>query len=92
MMATNEEITGPINLGSPNEFTIKQLAEKVVELTNSSAEIVYKSLPQDDPRHRCPDIGKASDILDWEPSIQLTEGLTQTINYFSNLLEQHPDL
>jgi UDP-glucuronate decarboxylase len=86
MMATNKSVTGPINLGNPNEFTMLELASKVIELTNSSSKIVYKPLPQDDPRQRQPDISKAKEILDWQPKIELEEGLLKTINYFKEAI------
>jgi len=84
MMNFNEP--GPINLGNPGEFTILQLAEKVIALTNSKSEIVYKPLPQDDPTQRQPNISKAKTLLNWEPKIQLEEGLIKTIAYFDKLL------
>lgn len=74
--------TGPMNLGNPNEFTIRELAELVVELTGSSSKIDYRPLPQDDPMQRCPDISLAKANLNWEPQIQLREGLEKTIEYF----------
>jgi UDP-glucuronate decarboxylase len=92
MMNTADDITGPINIGNPNEFTIKQLAEQVIELTNSKSDIIYQPLPQDDPKQRCPDISKESRELDWKPHIELTEGLNNTIAYFSKLLEENPNL
>jgi len=76
--------TGPMNLGNPNEFTIRELAELVVELTGSKSEIEYRPLPQDDPMQRCPDISLAKANLGWEPKVQLREGLQKTIDYFSN--------
>lgn len=89
MMSTDEHVTGPINLGNPNEFTIKQLAEQVIALTNSKSKISYFPLPQDDPKQRCPDISKAQHELGWEPTIELEEGLVKTIDYFSGLLKVH---
>jgi UDP-glucuronate decarboxylase len=86
MMATDKSVTGPINLGNPNEFTMQELALKVIELTNSSSKIVYKPLPQDDPRQRQPDISKAKEILQWQPKIELGEGLLKTINYFKGAI------
>jgi len=77
-----EGITGPINIGNPGEFTIRQLAESVIRLTGSSSRIVKKPLPSDDPRQRQPDIGLASKALGWEPSVKLEEGLRRTIEYF----------
>lgn len=82
LMATPAECTGPVNLGNPGEFTIGQLAELVLELTNSSSKIVYHPLPGDDPRQRKPDISLAKSMLDWEPGIPLQEGLIRTIAYF----------
>lgn len=86
LMRTPPEITGPINLGNPNEFTIQQLAQLVLELTGSHSQIVTKPLPADDPRQRCPDISRAKALLDWEPAVQLQEGLAKTIVYFDKLL------
>lgn len=84
MMNSNQ--IGPINIGNPNEFTIKELAEKVIKLTNSKSKIIYCPLPQDDPKQRQPDITKARTLLNWEPKIQLEEGLIKTIEYFRNKL------
>jgi UDP-glucuronate decarboxylase len=86
LMDTGDEVTGPINLGNPGEFTIRALAEKVVELTGSKSKIEHRPLPQDDPQQRRPDIGKAKAVLDWAPAIQLEEGLRRTIAYFDRLL------
>jgi len=86
LMDTGDDITGPINLGNPGEFTIKQLAETVIELTGSKSDIEYRPLPQDDPRQRQPDISKARALLDWQPTIQLEEGVRRTIAYFDELL------
>ncbi len=80
---TSDEIM-PINLGNPEEFTIKELAEKVVEMTGSSSEIVYRDLPVDDPRQRKPNIERANSVLNWSPKIKLAEGLKKTISYFKN--------
>ena len=85
-MATPPEITGPINVGNPGEFTIRQLAEMTIELTNSSSKLIFQPLPQDDPKRRRPDITKAKAILDWEPRTPLREGLAHTIAYFDDLL------
>lgn len=82
MMATGDEITGPINLGNPGEFKIIELAEMVIRLTGSRSKIVYLPLPSDDPMQRQPDISKARRILDWEPKYPLEEGLIRTISYF----------
>jgi UDP-glucuronate decarboxylase len=86
MNQTAADEPGPVNLGNPGEFTILQLAEKVIALTNSKSKIVYKPLPQDDPTQRQPNISKAKTLLDWEPKIQLEEGLIKTIAYFDKLL------
>ena len=86
MMATGDDITGPINIGNPGEFTIKQLAELVIELTGSKSKLVYEPLPSDDPTQRKPVIDKAREILGWEPTIPLREGLLRTIAYFDELL------
>jgi UDP-glucuronate decarboxylase len=86
MMNTRDDIVGPINLGNPGEFTIRELAEKVIALTGSSSKLVFRPLPQDDPRQRRPDISLAKQTLDWQPSIQLEEGLSNTIAYFDALL------
>lgn len=85
MNDTRDEVIGPINLGNPNEFTIKELAEHVIQLTNSSSSVQYMPLPSDDPKQRCPDISKAKEILKWEPTVQLTDGLERTIAYFQRL-------
>ena len=82
MMETNKSITGPINLGNPNEFSMNQLAREVIKITNSKSKIEYKELPQDDPRKRQPDITLAKSKLNWEPTIELEEGLKKTIDYF----------
>lgn len=87
MMAMPDEITGPINLGNPHEFTIKQLAELVIELTGSKSQIIYEPLPSDDPTQRQPIIDKAKEILHWEPTVQLREGLVKTIEYFDKKLK-----
>jgi UDP-glucuronate decarboxylase len=86
MMNTPSEVQGPINTGNPGEFTIKELAEKIVELTGSTSKISYHDLPQDDPKQRKPVITKAKDILGWEPKIQLAEGLEKTIAEFKERL------
>ncbi|MFZ2080776.1 MAG: NAD-dependent epimerase/dehydratase family protein, partial [Xanthobacteraceae bacterium] len=86
LMDTPNDVTGPINLGNPEEFTILELASLVIELTGSRSRIVHRPRPQDDPRQRRPDISKANDILKWTPKIKLAEGLSKTIEYFENLL------
>ena len=88
LMATNDDVTGPINLGNPDEFTILQLAERVAEMTGSKSEIVRKPLPADDPRQRQPDIRLAQETLDWKPTVALKEGLTKTISYFENRMSR----
>jgi UDP-glucuronate decarboxylase len=87
LMESPDEITGPINLGNPREFTIRELAETIIRLTGSSSRLVFKPLPQDDPKQRQPDISLARKQLQWEPKIPLEQGLTQTIEYFSAALE-----
>lgn len=85
MMATDDSVIGPINIGNPKEFTIKQLAELVIELTGSKSKIVYLPAPADDPKQRQPVIDQAKAILHWEPTIQLREGIMKTIEYFKQL-------
>lgn len=87
LMDTNDEFTGPINMGNPTEFTILELAEKVIELTGSSSKIEYRALPMDDPRQRQPNIRLAKEVLNWEPKISLQDGLVPTILYFERLLK-----
>jgi UDP-glucuronate decarboxylase len=87
LMNSSDTVTGPINLGNPGEFTILELAEKVIELTNSKSEIRFEALPEDDPRQRKPDIRLAREILDWEPKMPLEDGLNKTITYFEELLQ-----
>ena len=86
LMESDEEITGPINLGNPTEFSIKELAEKVVNLIDNGSNIVYEPLPQDDPTQRQPDITQAREVLGWEPKIPLDEGLPKTIDFFRGLM------
>ncbi|NUJ82047.1 SDR family oxidoreductase [Methylocystis sp. FS] len=88
MMATGRETTGPINIGNPVEFTIKELAERIVELTGSKSKLVFRPLPADDPRQRQPDISKAREVLKWEPTVRLRDGLIKTIEYFDDLLHR----
>jgi len=87
LMGTSDDITGPINLGNPGEFTIRQLAEVVIELTGSRSRIVQRPLPPDDPKQRRPDITKARELLGWQPTIELKAGITKTIAYFDELLK-----
>ena len=86
LMATPDDFTGPVNLGNPGEFTIEQLAEKVLALTGSRSKIVYKPLPADDPKQRQPDISLANEKLGWTPKVPLDVGLERTIAYFDDLL------
>jgi UDP-glucuronate decarboxylase len=87
LMQSNNDFTGPVNLGNPVEFTMVELAEQVKELTNSKSEIKFQPLPEDDPKHRRPDITLAKEKLGWEPKVPLREGLKKTIAYFSGLLQ-----
>ena len=86
LMATPADVTGPINIGNPNEFTILQLAQKIMQLTQSESEIIMKPLPSDDPKQRQPDITLARKVLDWEPTTQLDQGLLKTIDYFRTVV------
>lgn len=88
LMNTSDEVTGPVNLGNPDEFTIRQLAERVLELVGSTSKLIFHPLPQDDPRQRQPDISLAEEILDWRPTIMLDQGLEKTIKYFDDLLSE----
>jgi UDP-glucuronate decarboxylase len=88
LMDTPDDFTGPVNTGNPGEFTIKELAEKVIDLTGSGSKLDYQPLPQDDPIQRQPDITLAKKVLNWEPKIQLEEGLKKTIPYFEQLLQK----
>jgi UDP-glucuronate decarboxylase len=88
MMATGPDVTGPINLGNPGEFTIRELAETVIELTGSKSRIVTARLPSDDPKQRQPNISQAQELLGWTPATQLRDGLTRTIAYFDALLAE----
>ena len=85
LMNSKAEITGPINLGNPTEFTMLELAEKVLHLTSSNSKLVHLPLPSDDPKQRCPDISLAKAVLNWEPKVQLENGLVKTIAYFKSL-------
>ncbi|MBQ7489158.1 MAG: SDR family oxidoreductase [Bacteroidales bacterium] len=87
MMNTGDDIIGPVNIGNPNEFTIKELAEMVVDLVGTKSKIVYKPIAADDPQQRQPVIDKAKRLLNWEPTIQLREGLLKTIEYFEKELQ-----
>jgi len=92
LMNSRDGFTGPVNIGNPGEFTIRQLAEKVIELTGSRSRIIYQELPKDDPVQRKPDITLAREELGWEPTIQLEEGLKKTITYFEALLKEKGEL
>ncbi len=85
LMNSREDFTGPVNIGNPNEFTIKELAELIIELTGTESKLIYKPLPSDDPMQRQPNISLAKKELNWEPKIQLREGLIHTINYFKTI-------
>jgi UDP-glucuronate decarboxylase len=85
LMNSREDFTGPVNIGNPNEFTIKELAELVIELTGTKSKIIFEPLPSDDPMQRQPNIDLAKKELGWEPKIQLREGLIHTINYFKSI-------
>ena len=89
MMATPNSFIGPVNIGNPNEFTILELAQTVIKLTNSRSKLIFKRLPNDDPQQRRPDISLAKEKLDWSPKIELEEGLKKTIDYFDNLLKKN---
>jgi len=88
LMAMPDDFTGPVNLGNPNEFTIRHLAENIIRLTGSTSTLVFKPLPSDDPRHRKPDITLAREKLDWSPTIELQEGLKKTITYFETFISK----
>ena len=91
LMDTPDEFTGPVNLGNPGEFTIRELAEKVLKLTKSDAQLEYKALPSDDPMQRQPDISLAKKTLGWQPTIPLHAGLVTTIDYFRRSVSMHSD-
>jgi len=86
MMDSDEDITGPVNLGNPHELPVRELAERVVALTGSRSRLVFRPLPQDDPTQRCPDIARARELLGWQPQVALEDGLRRTIEYFDRLL------
>ena len=90
MMGTPADFHGPVNIGNPREFTIRELAEQVIELTASRSRLVHEPLPSDDPKQRQPDISLARDRLGWEPTVALREGLVRTIAYFETVLEKSP--
>ena len=86
LMGTGDEVTGPINLGNPVEISVRTLAERVIALTGSSSKIIFKPLPVDDPKQRCPDISLAKKTLGWQPTVDLDDGLSRTIDYFRKLM------
>ena len=88
LMNSHDSVVGPINMGNPGEFTMIELAEKVLRLTGSSSQLIYLPLPQDDPKQRKPDITKARQLLNWEPTVALEPGLARTIAYFRKALAQ----
>lgn len=90
LMATSGGVTGPVNLGNPHESSIRELAERIIALTGAASRLVFKALPQDDPRQRQPDIALAKELLDWEPRVSLEQGLKLTIAYFDRYLAEHP--
>lgn len=87
MMSSADDVTGPVNLGNPGEFTMLELAEKVLSFTGSKSKLVFKPLPQDDPKQRKPDISKAKQLLDWQPEVPLDDGLKETIKYFKKVIK-----
>lgn len=90
LMGTSEEVTGPINLGNPNEFTMLELANKIISATSSKSTITFGDLPTDDPKQRKPDITMARRVLGWEPEIQLDLGIEKTVHYFATRLQESP--
>ncbi len=86
LMASDEDFTGPVNVGNPHESTVLELAERIISLTHSSSQIVFKPLPNDDPARRCPDITLAKAMLDWQPQVPLDDGLARTIEYFDSVV------
>ena len=92
LMNTPDDVTGPINLGNPQELSMLEIAQRIVALTGSSSEIVFKPLPMDDPWHRKPDISRALDVLNWRPITSLDDGLRRTAQYFRQLVQQRDSL
>ena len=92
LMDSKRDIVGPVNLGNPTEFTIRRLAEMVIDLTGSTSRMIHRPLPQDDPRQRQPDISKAQELLGWQPALPLADGLTKTIAYFDDSLTKEVDV
>lgn len=91
-MNTNDDFIGPLNLGNPQEISIMELAERIIDLTGSSSKFIHKPLPQDDPKQRCPDITLAKEKIDWQPTVPLEKGLKKTIHYFDQLLKTQSKL
>jgi UDP-glucuronate decarboxylase len=91
MMAAEDDVTGPINLGNPHEIPVLKLAEHIIRLVGSRSRIVHLPLPQDDPMQRCPDIARARQLLGWEPRVALEDGLQRTITYFAEMMLEHID-
>jgi UDP-glucuronate decarboxylase len=89
LMATKDQVTGPINIGNPTEFSMLELASTVIAMTGSRSRVVHRPLPENDPRQRRPDISRAQEHLSWSPRTQLKEGLTRTIAYFEKLLAEN---
>ena len=89
LMESGEDMTGPINLGNPGEYTMIELAETIKDLVGSKSELIHRPLPDDDPKQRQPDIALAKSALGWEPRVPLREGLTRTIDYFDRLLREN---
>jgi UDP-glucuronate decarboxylase len=90
LMASDDDFTGPVNLGNPHECTVLELAQSIIELVGSKSEIRFEPLPSDDPARRCPDITLARAMLGWQPSVGLRDGLARTIDYFDQLLRRRP--
>jgi UDP-glucuronate decarboxylase len=88
LIATDDEVTGPINLGNPHEISVRELAERIIGMSHSRSEIMHMPLPQDDPTRRCPDIARARTILEWQPTTPIEDGLARTIAYFEALLSK----
>jgi len=88
LMNSDDDITGPVNIGNPGEFTMLELAEHTLRLTGSKSKLAFKPLPKDDPKQRRPDISKADELLGWAPTVQLEEGLKRTIHYFEGLVKE----
>jgi UDP-glucuronate decarboxylase len=86
LMATPDDVSGPINVGNPHEIPVSELATRVIKVTGSSSRIIYRPLPQDDPLQRCPDITKARAVLGWQPTVDLDQGLARTVAYFRQML------